>query len=244
MILTQEEALVRVSERVAENKKRIDQMLRQRRNQVVDMYGVEFTRQGAANAPARFYISISPDMVYLERFEFKLIVQPFVSTVGAVQGTSLSVSGTGGGYDIVTPSDLASILNGDSCSGLPDDTGSDGTITSGVTPNPHSHDLERGIFKTTVTANDFRVRVEGIDVTPYLMAQYGGAWLDGEGVYPSLNIGEDYDILEVASDLIGEGRQADADKLLRSGYKAIEISAGGPFSVSLVLYLKYSHLNR
>ena len=104
--------------------------------------------------------------------------------------------------------------------------------------------MTAGVTPITTTASDFRVRVEGIDVTPYLMAQYGGAWLNGEGVYPSLNIGEDYDILEVASDLIGEGRQADADKLLRSGYKAIEISAGGPFSVSLVLYLKYSHLNR
>ena len=63
-------------------------------------------------------------------------------------------------------------------------------------------------------------------------------------MYPSLEIGRDYDILEVASDLIGEGRQEDADKLLRAGYKAIEITAGSPFSITLVNYLKYSHLNR
>lgn len=243
MILSQEEAIIRISERVAENKKRIDRMLKQRRNQVVDMYGVEYTRQGAANSPARFYISISPDMVYLERFEFKLIVSPFISTVGGIGATTLTASGSGGGYDVVTQEDLESILNSDSCSSLPDDTGGSGT-TTGISPNPHTHEVLPGITSVPVTANDFLVKVEGIDVTPYLMAQYGGAWLNGEGVYPSLEIGRDYDILEVASDLIGEGRQADADKLLRSGYKAIEITAGSPFSITLVNYLKYSHLNR
>lgn len=225
MIVTQEEALIRVSERVAENKKRIDRMLKQRRNQVVDMYGVEYTRQGGANAPARFYISISPDMVYLERFEFKLIVQPFISTAGGIGPAALDLRGVGTERkESVTPSEVADMLE--------------------IAPNPHTHNVTAGISQIPTTANDFRVSVEGIDVTPYLMAQYDGAWLDGEGVYPSLDIGEDYDILEVASDLIGEGRKADADKLLRSGYKAIEISAGGTFSVTLVNYLKYSHLNR
>lgn len=225
MIVTQEEALIRVSERVAENKKRIDHMLKQRRNQVVDMYGVEYSRQGSENAPARFYISISPDMVYLERFEFKLIVQPFVSTAGGVGPATLDLRGVGTERkESVTPSEVADMLD--------------------ITPNPHTHNVSAGISQITTTANDFRVKIEGIDITPYLMAQYDGAWLDGEGVYPSLNIGEDYDILEVASDLIGEGRKADADKLLRSGYKAIEISASGTFAITLVLYLKLSHLNR
>lgn len=243
MILTQEEALIRISERVAENKKRIDRMLKQRRNQVVDLYGVEYTRQGAANSPARFYISISPDMVYLERFEFKLIVQPFISTVGGIGMTTLTASGSGGGYEVITAQDLTNILNSSSCSSLPDDTDGSGT-TTGISPNPHNHDVIPGITAVPTTANDFRVSVEGIDVTPYLMAQYGGEWLNGEGVYPSLEIGRDYDLIEVASDLIGEGRDEDANKILRSGYKAIEITAGSPFSITLVNYLKYSHLNR
>lgn len=225
MILTLEEALNRVAERTAENKKTIDRMLKQRRNQVVDMYGVEYTRQGGAGAPARFYISISPDMVYLERFEFKLIVQPFLSTTGGLTPTSLNLRGVGTERkESVTPSELADMLE--------------------ITPDPHSHNMTAGVSQITTTANDFRVSVEGIDVTPYLMAQYGGAWLDGEGVYPSLEIGEDYDLLEVASDLIGEGRKADADKIMRSGYKLIEITAGSPFSVTLVNYLKFSHVNR
>jgi len=244
MILSQEEAIIRISERVAENKKRIDRMLKQRRNQVVDMYGVEFTRQGAANSPARFYISISPDMVYLERFEFKLIVQPFLSMAGTIGPTRLSASGEGIEYGTVTHEDLMNILNGDSCAEYPDDEGGSGGSITGISPNPHTHSVTAGITPLPTTADDFRVKIEGIDVTPYLMAQYGGEWLNGEGVYPSLEIGRDYDILEVASDLIGEGRKTDADKLLRSGYKAIEITAGSAFSISLVLYLKYSHLNR
>lgn len=243
MILTEEEALIRISERVAENKKRIDRTLKQRRNQVVDLYGVEYTRQGAANSPARFYISISPDMVYLERFEFKLIVQPFISTVGGIGKTELTATGSGGGYEVITSQDLTNILNSSDCSSMPDDTDGSGSSAS-ISPNPHDHEVLPGITLLNTTANDFRVKVEGIDVTPYLMAQYGGAWLNGEGVYPSLEIGEDYDLIEVASDLIGEGRREDADKILRSGYKAIEISAGSPFGITLVNYLKYSHLNR
>ena len=243
MILTQEEAIIRISERVAENKKRIDRMLKQRRNQVVDMYGVEYTRQGAANSPARFYISITPDLVYLERFEFKLIVQPFLSMAGTIGPTSLSVSGSGGGYSVITEEELEDIINSDNCDSLPEDEDGGGGSGS-ISPNPHTHEVVPGITPIPVTANDFRVKIEGIDVTPYLMAQYGGEWLNGEGVYPSLEIGRDYDIIEVASDLIGEGRKADADKLLRSGYKAVEITASQPFSVTLVLYLKMSHCNR
>ena len=243
MILTQEEAIIRISERVAENKKRIDRMLKQRRNQVVDMYGVEYTRQGAANSPARFYISITPDLVYLERFEFKLIVQPFLSMAGTIGPTSLSVSGSSGGYSVITEEELEDIINSDNCDSLPEDEDGGGGSGS-ISPNPHTHEVVPGITPIPVTANDFRVKIEGIDVTPYLMAQYGGEWLNGEGVYPSLEIGRDYDIIEVASDLIGEGRKADADKLLRSGYKAVEITASQPFSVTLVLYLKMSHCNR
>ena len=215
MILTAEEALIRVSERVAENKKRIDHSLKQRRNQVVDLYGVEYTRQGGANIPARFYVSISPDMVYLERFEFKLIVNPFMSTSGTIGTASLKL--------------------------LPDDPDE---IKTSITPNPHTHTITSGISEQTSVASNYRVKIEGVDVTPYLMAQYGGAWINGEGVYPSLEIGKDYDILEVASDLVGEGRTADAEKLVRSGYKRIEITANDLFNITLVNYLKLSHSNR
>ena len=224
-----DEALARISERTADNYQYMKENLRQRRNQVTDLYGVEYYRQADGGSPASFYISISPDMVYLERFQFKLIIQPFVSTVSSggvdsvevqVENTSLRVQEDGDGYK--------------------------------VNPNPHKHDtvphthnvvLDGGISMTHTVADDFEVRIDDIDVTPYLMAQYG-SWIDGEGVYPSLTIGEDYDILEVASDLVAEGNKDLADKLLRPGYKKVEISSSSPFSVVLVNYLKFSHLNR
>lgn len=222
MILTTQEALVRVAERTVENTKDINQKNRQRRHQVVDMYGVEYTRQGDGGAPATFYVSISPDMVFLERFEFKLIIQPFTSTVSGgtgsatvtVNNTSLSVAN-----DAITPN--------------PHKHGT----------QPHTHNLISGISQVHTTATDFRVYIEGVDVTPYLMAQYG-SWISGEGVYPSLDIGKDYDVLEVASDLIGEGRSAEANLLTKAGYKRVEITSNAPFQVTLVNYLKYSHLNR
>ena len=223
MWMTEGEALERVARTTANSARNISQDNTQRRNQVVDLYGVEFYRQGDGGAPARFYLSISPDMVYMERFEFKLIIQPFISTVAAggvqsatvnVDNTSLTVSGTN------------------------------------ISPNPHKHTTQAhthtitgGIAMSQTTAKDFRITIEGIDVTAYLTAQYD-AWIDGEGVYPSLDVAKNYDILEVASDLIAEGRESDADKLTRSGYKMVEISSQTPFSVVLVAYLKYSHLNR
>ena len=242
MIITEQEAIERVAEQTVRNKERWSQALKQRRHQVVDMYGVEYTRAGDANNPARFYISISPDMVYLERFEFKLIINPFLSTGGSqTSSVSLTVSG-GGDVDCIPDADIDYIVNNGSApngGGSGDDEGGDGSIS----PNPHAHSIIPGITSIPTTASDFRVRVEGIDVTPYLAAQYG-EWISGEGVYPSLDIGKDYDLLEVASDMVGEGRKDLADVITRSGYKAIEITSGSPFTCTLVLYSKFSHLNR
>ena len=223
MIISGQEAIQRLAERSYHNKQNIEQSDQQRRHSFVDLYGVEYTRQGDNGFPATFYISISPDMVYLERFEFKLIISPFLS-------------GNGGGTNVATP-----VIEETSLS-----------VSGGqISPNPHTHNLtshthglSAGIGSTPVTASDFRVYIENIDVTAYLMAQYNGEWINGEGVYPDIKIGKDYDILEVASDMIAEGKKTQADKLTSSGYKKVQITSEHPFSVTLVNYLKYSHMNR
>lgn len=236
MILTQQQAIERLSEKVYDNTRNIRQKDRQRRNTFVDLYGIEFTRQGDSGTPAKFYISITPDMIYLERFEFKLIVQPFASysngmetVVVDVNPTSLSTGNT-------------SLSGGSSISPNPHN--------HSVSPNPHdhttvphTHNLTSGITLTPVTASNFRVYIEGIDVTAYLMAQYG-SWIDGEGVYPSLDINKNYDILEVACDMMAEGRESDVNKLTHAGYKEIKITGDAPFQVTLVNYLKMSNMNR
>lgn len=220
MIRTYDEALSAIAERTVENTRDIRQKNRQRRHQVVDIYGDEYTRLGDGETPAEFYISISPDMVYLERFEFKLIIQPFISTTKGVDETELTL-------------DTIATVSGPVLE-LHDDV---------VTPEAHTHEIIHGVGLTHTTANDFTVSIEGVDITPYLMAQFG-EWINGEGIYPSLEIGQDYDVLEVASDLTAEGNESDAQKLITPGYKLIEIASNSPFQVTLVNYLKYSHLNR
>lgn len=216
-----EDSISKIAEKVYDLIKYKDSSLTQRRNLVTDMYGVEYTRQGTADHPATFYLSITPDLVYLERFQFKLIIAPFQSTVGSVSVGTLTVDDT-------------SLV----------------VANNAITPNPHSHTVQgnlnvtAGVTMTDPSATDWKVSIEGIDITPYLMAQYNNAWIGGTGAYPDSVINHDYDILEVASDLIGEGRESDADTLISPGYKKVEISASTSFAVTLVLYLKLSHVNR
>lgn len=233
-MITIDKAIERIAERTVENTEDIRRLNLQRRNPPVDIYGMEFTRQGGPGAPATFYISISPDMVYMERFEFKLIIQPFLTTSGTSTGQSeISIKETS-----IIPSDYARV-EGDTL-----------YIDHNTVIDPHTHEVENHSHKQTpgagltpVTASDFLISVEGIDVTPYLMAQYG-TWINGEGVYPSIDLNKDYDLLEVASDFMAEGRKEDAHTITKAGYKQIQITSESLFSVTLVLYCKYAHCNR
>lgn len=187
---------------------------------MVDNYGMEFTRQGDATHPAVFYISISPDLIYYERFEFKLIIQPFVMPVagnGATGSTTVQVNGT-------------SLTNNQTT----------------ISPNPHTHttqehnhSLDAGVTLFTSTISNFEVWIEGIDITPYLKAQYSGSWIDGEGIFPD-NGRTNYDLLKVAG-FLPPWQQG---TILTPGYKKIELKGNGVFNATLVNYLKYSHVNR
>lgn len=98
-------------------------------------------------------------------------------------------------------------------------------------------------------ANDFTITMRGsgveIDATPYFMAQQDGAWIDGEGVYPTTELDEDgnYDVLQLICDLEAEGHP-DAQKLINPGLKVIEISSASAFEATMLMYVNYSHVNR
>lgn len=242
--LTLESVLNRIIERTVDNHKQLKTGVDQRRNGMQDLYGVEFTHNGDANNPATFYVSVSPDLVYYERFAFKFIIQPYESSVAGVSGggsmtigdTSLSTSGGSG----------SSIISGTS-------TLDDGSIGS-ITPNPHTHTvsgsiggLSYGIKQVSTTSKNWRVRIHGVDISPYLVEQHDGDWIDGEGIYPNNRlVGEEdfYDILDVACMLQAEGRTADVEKILAPEFKKVEIISDQPFSVTAFLYLKFSHCNR
>ena len=232
--MTEMQMIGRVAERVHDGVQRNRQNQNQRRNQVVDLYGVEYTRQGDKNSPATFYISVSPDMVYYERFEFKIIIQPF----------AMPVSGGGRTSSVVVEVDNANVQVGNTA-----------LSTSGdmISPNPHSHSVQAhnhatvahehslisGITLFPSTVNDFEVWIEEIDITPYLKAQFPGEWIDGEGIFPKDYLAK-YDILKA----VGFMPSWQQGIILTPGFKKVEFRANGVFHASLINYLKLSHVNR
>lgn len=243
-LITYEEYMNMLSERVLDNSRQLKRDVHQRRNGMEDLYGVCFTANGDASNPATFYISLSPDYVYLERFAFKFVIKPFTS----------SVAGVGGGEDMTIGSTSLSI-NVNSTHRVLDGTSTLDDSTSGViTPNPHTHSasggtggLNYGIKKINTTSKNWRVRIDGIDITEYLITQHDGSWISGEGIYPNNrleDIEDFYDILEVCSTLTDEGQSAKRDQILASRFKKIEIVSDAQFAVDAYLYMKYTNLNR
>jgi len=93
------------------------------------------------------------------------------------------------------------------------------------------------MFSSSVS--NFSLWIEDVDMTPYLMAQHGGEWIDGEGGIPDAAKAR-YDILKA----IGSMPLYQQGIVLVPGYKKVELKNNGPFSAILVNYLKYSHVNR
>lgn len=62
----------------------------QRRNQVVDLYGIEYARDTNENGEAIFGIPLSQDYIYIDRFEFKIIISPKLSSSEISTQTSYS----------------------------------------------------------------------------------------------------------------------------------------------------------
>ena len=225
------DALSVVAEKTYDNTRSIKKGNRQRRDEFVDLYGIEFTKSGDSNSPAVFHVSVSGDAAYLERFQFKLVIEPFLSTGGSeTSSTSLSID-----------------------AGIEREDNQQGGVTvtimddASIDPNPHKHSITAGISNIPVTADDFTIECEGIDITPYLHAQVtenDWNWFDGEGVYPSTDLEQSFDLLQVACDMEAEGNSDDADKILRQGWKPIKLRGSQPFSATMVLYLKYQHMNR
>ena len=195
-----------------------------------DLYGVCFSANGDKSNPASFYISLSPDYGYLQRFAFKFVIKPFSSSVAGASGGSFSLEAT----EITATEDA------------------NNNIT--LRPNPHTHTvissgghIDYGISNIGTVSTNWRVLIDGIDITAYLIAQHDGAWINGQGVYPTnkLNGVEDfYDILEVCDVLTDEGEVGKREQILASTFKRVDIASDAPFGLDAYLYLKYDHTNR
>lgn len=92
-------------------------------------------------------------------------------------------------------------------------------------------------------SSGYRVYVDDVDVSAYLAAQYNG-WIGGEGIYPSLDPMQLYDLLEASSDLRAEGNIELAEKIVSPGYKKIEVRATSLFTARLQPSVTFSHSMR
>ena len=215
-----------LSERIVDNSRQLKRTVHQRRNGMEDLYGVCFTSNGDANNPATFYVSLSPDYVYLERFAFKFVIKPFATTI------------KGGSSPATVIVDNTELLVNNNI----------------IEPNPHTHltlphthNMTSGKTFIDTTSDYWRVRIDGIDITAYLIEQHGGQWIEGEGIYPNGDLvsqGGFYDILDVASMMIADGREAQAEKILEPRFKKVEIISDAPFSTDVYAYVKYSNISR
>lgn len=234
-LVTLDQYLNSLSEKTLDNSRQLKREKHQRRNGMEDLYGVCFSANGDANNPATFYISLSPDYVYLERFAFKFVIKPFVSSVAGASSGTLTINST--------------MLEAEA---VQDPQTSD--INVSITPNPHTHTLsgsiggiDYGVTKKGTSSTNWRVVIDGIDITPYLIAQHDGEWINGEGIFPTNRLDrriDFYDILEVCDVLTSEGRIADREKILASTFKPVQIVSDAPFGVDAYLYMKLSHVNR
>ena len=76
--ITIDEALNRIAEVTSDNRKDIKQSRLQRRTEFTDLYGIPFYAESElidGRHVAKFFISVSPDLVYFMRFQFKLYIQ-------------------------------------------------------------------------------------------------------------------------------------------------------------------------
>ena len=81
--VTYDQYLNMLSEKTVDNTQQLRKSIRQRRNGMEDLYGVCFsahaTEPDGGRYKARFYISLSPDYVYLHRFAFKFVIMPSIT---------------------------------------------------------------------------------------------------------------------------------------------------------------------
>lgn len=82
-VITLDQYLNSVAEKTLDNSRQLKRDVHQRRNGMEDLYGVCFsahaTEPKSGRYTARFYISLSPDYVYLHRFAFKFVIMPSIT---------------------------------------------------------------------------------------------------------------------------------------------------------------------
>ena len=205
----------------------------QRRNPDVDIPYGSHKDYGSGNVS--FDLPISRDLAYWSRFDFKLRIKDMVVPVSS-GGASVTIQPT-------TISIKETELNFD-------DTKKE------ITPKKHTHQNDSHTHTATInlgggtsgvpsSINDFKMFINGIDITPYLKLQateMGGSWVNGNGLFPVNSDPNDmfyFDILDVTNFL----PKADAETILSPGLKTITLQNNGVFGFDFIHRIKHSHRN-
>lgn len=218
-----EQAIGKIASRTKQNTERVVQQNRQRRNLVTDDFDKEYTAIGQEGQSGVIWLAISPDMIYIERWEFKVIIDPFLIPIsggtGAMSAVSLHVSDT----------NLSS--SGSSISPNPHN--------HVITPNPHTHTINAGVTSIPSQVENIRIHLDGYDLTAHFKAQFNG-WIDSEGMFPDSSMENRYDILKAIS-LFPEAQRS---AFLTQGYHKLEFISDGLFNLKIREFKKYNFINR
>lgn len=213
-------AIRKIAENTLSNSRTLNNDSRQRRHGLYDDFGSEYNTVGDNNSNGRVWIAITPDIDKFVRWEFKLIVQSFIVPIAGseVNPTSLEVGET----------NLS--INNNAITPNPH--------RHEILPNPHSHTVTAGVSLTPSSFKNFRISIDGIDLTALFESQFP---LPSEnGVYPDETIAHRYDIIEACSHL----SEIDRNQILSAGYHEIQCNADGIFNLKFVNFIKYSFINR
>lgn len=219
------EAFGKVSKVTNRNRDNVRTEHYQRRTMVTEDFDKEYTAAGdGTNDTATIWLAVSPDLIYFERWEIKIIIDPFV--VHSMPG----LAATTPAEHEVTPTHLS---GGFSISPNPH--------THGLTNNPHTHAIVPGITTYPTHVGQFEVKMDWIDLTPYFRTQYSTLpWITKDGIYPDMSVQNRYNIL----DAVNYMSDFDRSKILAPGYHRLDFKADGLFSVRIREFKKYSFIHR
>ena len=272
-MITFESAINRLAERTADRREESRNVGLQRRNQVVDIHGMEFTRQGdGVDRPAIFHISISPDLIYFERFEFKIIIESFripIIGIGSLQDEYVFIHESGDDIYIETEE---LVTNEVEIQLETEATELEINQASGnIEPAAHYHELEQESHCHTIPAPRYKLPRHSHNTNRHNHEVIPGMTYVNTTATEFRILIEDYDLTPYfkaqhpnhwlnGEDRIFPGHDINYNfdvleavgymnkdlrrKILSPGYKEIKIEGNGIFNATLVNYLKYSHVNR
>lgn len=224
MAITTSEAIGSIAKYSTDTRDKLNTTIKQRRYGTHNNYGLERTTVGGASRVARFYVPITPDMVSFTRWEFKIVIEPFLvptSSEGVIiSETELHIGNTS----------LSSSNNNIS----PNPHGHT------ITPNPHTHSssVVAGITLVDPELDNFKILIDGHDMTSIFASQF--PMPDEEGMFPDDTIANRYDIID-ACNVASESVRND---ILSGGMHTIEFQASGLFQVKILEFLHYNYIIR